>query len=316
MALSTPRRNRIGITQGALPLDDSAPAEPVLEIRRLTACVIGALSDTSTEEDAEMAQLFKQAKRILTSLGFEYVFSPDCRTHPRDDCLPPDSVHEISLTEIENADALFFLAEHPATGAGKELVWGERSGAPTLILVSAGRAASRLVTGSSSDPVELLWSSEREFANHIREFFLQYQHQILAHYEWRTARSRFFENSLESVSQIAYQYLRSPDEVALITERRIKEICHSIGHFENATLGEVARLYIASGRDPTEALPGTRSVGLDLKQLAALDIASKDWPLERVQRVRRLAVDHLGLPASRRISLNHPADWTQLDEQS
>jgi hypothetical protein len=316
MASPTSRRNRIGITQGALPLDESAPAEFVVENRRLTACVIGALSNTSMEEDAEMAKLFKEAKQVLTALGFEYVFSPECRTHPRDDCLPPDSVHEINLAEIENADALFFLAEHPATGAGKELAWGERSGAPTLILVSEGRVASRMVTGSSSDPVEMVWSTPTEFADQIREFFRRHKEQIFAHHEWRTARPRFFANSMETVSQIAYQYLRSPEDDALITVRRIREICLSIGHFENATLGEIARLYVASGRDPTEALPGTRSVGLDLKQLDALDGASKGWTLDRIQRVRRLAVEHLALPASRRSSLNHPSDWAQLDEQS
>lgn len=228
-----------------------------LSVPRVKAYVVSALTGLSDDEHAHVKYVCEVVAGLLDRHGID-VHLPTDHTDPHaDGDIPPEMVHRIDYSAVLASDLVVMIADHPTSGGGKELVWAERNRCKILVLSPIGARVSRLVTGSSSDLREVVWTDETDLIEQLSAYLGDEYDQMLAHAEERRVRPPRY-SPLMDVLEERYAEIREAlvSGKAGLTVSRLDELLLSADHLASASVDE---LLIIADR-----------VGLSMSALCAL----------------------------------------------
>lgn len=130
----------------------SVAQEPSVQNSQATQCRLDAyLASALTGLDSgERKYLFEISDAVAAVCAHNNVrlYEPRNVTDPVHHTTVPDSeVFRTDRHRVINSDLLIYLAHHPSTGAGQELVFAQESIIPILVVAHIDTRISRMVTG-------------------------------------------------------------------------------------------------------------------------------------------------------------------------
>lgn len=272
--------------------------EPHPDIR---GYVISALTGITDEQHEKLLQVCAVVKETLTRLGVK-VHLPTEFTDPRQDGdRSPAAVHTVDYSAVARADVLVMIGDQPSSGAGKELVWGERNQCPVVVLTAPGSRVSRLVTGTTGDLKEIVWTADDDLSTQLERFITDRWVKLSAHARERARRPHVYGEAIEIANsrlELIAESLRTRPG-ATLTVARAQEISASANHYDGASVGELRSMALAAGmtlgefmgdelldRTPEMARLDATTLAdrLDQRELAALRSAARDrgWDADTV----------------------------------
>jgi hypothetical protein len=124
-----------------------APAGSDADQGQLRAYLATALTALSPQQRAQVFAVSDVIASACTDAGIS-LYQPRQKTDPVNDPTIPD--HEVFLLDrqkVRRSDLLIYLADHPSTGAGLELVFAHEALIPIVAIADKTTQVSRMVTG-------------------------------------------------------------------------------------------------------------------------------------------------------------------------